>query len=168
MTGYGHASAPVDRGPPGTRVTVEIRATNHRGFDLKIRSDEPDAYCDAEITRALRNVVERGAVTVGVHGDRPVGGGLDVDRIRDTHAALDRIRREVGLVNRSNLAPQGVSIDRPWSLGYTASRGGSSSSRVRGRACPCSSNGPARARASSRPGCPLHHFQTSRRSSSPR
>jgi uncharacterized protein (TIGR00255 family) len=97
MTGYGRAATAVDRGPPGTRVTVEIRSTNHRGFDAKIRSDEPDAYCDAEMTRALRAVVERGAVTVGIHGERPGSGGLDVDRIRDTLAALERIRREAAL-----------------------------------------------------------------------
>jgi uncharacterized protein (TIGR00255 family) len=108
MTGYGRGSTAVDRGSSGTRLTVEIRSTNHRGFDAKIRSDEPDAYCDAEITRALRAVVERGAVTVGIHGERPAGGGLDLDRIRDTHTVLERIRREAGLEAPVDLATVGA------------------------------------------------------------
>ncbi len=48
MTGFGRGS--VDAGE--RRLRVEVRSVNHRGLDLKIRSSDPDAYCDAEIGRA--------------------------------------------------------------------------------------------------------------------
>ena len=76
---------------------MEIRSVNHRGFDLKIRSGEPDAYCDAAITREVRAAVERGTVSVVIRDERPAAGGLDVDRIRETWVVLDRVRREAGL-----------------------------------------------------------------------
>ena len=104
MTGYGHATADLDRGRSGVRLAIEIRSVNHRGFDLKIRSGEPDAYCDQELTREVRAVVERGTVTVGIRDERAVSGSLDVDQIRETWAALERIRREVGLVAPVDLA----------------------------------------------------------------
>jgi uncharacterized protein (TIGR00255 family) len=104
MTGYGRAAVDADLSSTSFRLTIEIRSVNHRGFDLKIRSDEPDAYCDVEITQAVRAVVERGTVTVAVRTERPGGGVLDVDRIREMHGALERIRREAGLTVPVDLA----------------------------------------------------------------
>ena len=60
MTGFGRGSALVG----DKRIRIEIRSVNHRGLDLKIRAREPDATVDAEITRAVRAAVERGAITV--------------------------------------------------------------------------------------------------------
>ena len=69
MTGFGRASADVgDR-----RLRVEIRAVNHRGLDLKIRSPEPDAFCEAEIARAVRATVERGAIMVHIRDESRAG-----------------------------------------------------------------------------------------------
>lgn len=99
MTGYGRSVAEdkdKDTGNAG-RWAVEIRSVNHRGFDLKIRSDESDAFCDGEITRLVRAAVERGTVSVSVRRDRPAGRVLDVDRIRRTYATLERIRQDVGM-----------------------------------------------------------------------
>lgn len=104
MTGYGRGAAVVDGAGSSIRMAVEVRSVNHRGFDLKIRSDRSDAFCDAEITRAVRAVVDRGTVTIGIRDERPAGGALDVDRIRQTHAALDRLRREAGLPEPVDLA----------------------------------------------------------------
>lgn len=104
MTGYGRATADGDRGGISIRLAVEMRSVNHRGFDLKVRSDHPDAYCDAEIARAIRAVVDRGTVSVGIRDERSTSGGLDVGLIRQTHAALDAIRRQVGLLDPVDLA----------------------------------------------------------------
>jgi uncharacterized protein (TIGR00255 family) len=94
MTGFGRALAEVgDR-----RLRVEIRSVNHRGLDLKIRSQEPDAYCDAEIGRAVRAAVDRGAVTVHIREESSAAAdGIDEPRVRLVHRALDKLRGELGL-----------------------------------------------------------------------
>ncbi|MEO5767314.1 MAG: YicC/YloC family endoribonuclease [Polyangia bacterium] len=104
MTGYGRSSADIEGGRSAVRLAVEIRSVNHRGFDLKLRSDEPDAYCDAEITRLLRASVERGSVSVTVRNDRPAGAALDLTRIKATYQSLDRMRRESGISTPVDLA----------------------------------------------------------------
>lgn len=104
MTGYGRATVDVARGASSIRVAVEMRSVNHRGFDVKIRTDEPDAYCDVEIARVVHAAVERGAVTVAIRDERPSVGLLDVERIRETRAALERLRAEAGLTAPVDLA----------------------------------------------------------------
>lgn len=104
MTGYGRSSADIEGGRSAVRLAVEIRSVNHRGFDLKLRSDEPDAYCDAEITRLLRASVERGSISVTVRNDRPAGAALDLTRIKATYQSLDRMRRESGISTPVDLA----------------------------------------------------------------
>jgi uncharacterized protein (TIGR00255 family) len=92
MTGFGRAS--VEAGD--RRLRVEIRSVNHRGLDLKVRGTESDAYCGAEIGRAVRAAVERGAVTVHLR-DESAGGlaGIDEGRVRAGYAALERLRQEL-------------------------------------------------------------------------
>lgn len=92
MTGFGRGSA--DAGE--RRLRVEIRSVNHRGLDLKIRSSEPDAYCDAEIARAVRAAVERGAVIVQIRDESAAGSaGIDEPRVRALHGVLERLRQEL-------------------------------------------------------------------------
>jgi uncharacterized protein (TIGR00255 family) len=92
MTGFGRAS--VEAGDK--RLRVEIRSVNHRGLDLKIRTREPDAFCDAEIGRAVRATVERGAVTVFIRDESSAGSaGVDEARVRAVHAVLERLRQEL-------------------------------------------------------------------------
>jgi uncharacterized protein (TIGR00255 family) len=92
MTGFGRAS--VEAGE--RRLRVEIRSVNHRGLDLKIRGTEADAYVGAEIGRAVRAAVERGAVTVQVRDESAAGpAGVDEARIRSTHAVLEQLRQEL-------------------------------------------------------------------------
>jgi uncharacterized protein (TIGR00255 family) len=93
MTGFGRASADVgDR-----RLRVEIRSVNHRGLDLKIRTPEPDAYCDAEIAKAIRTAIERGAITVQIRFESANNGpaGIDEERVRAVHGALELLRQEL-------------------------------------------------------------------------
>ena len=94
MTGFGQATADAgDR-----RLRIEIRSVNHRGLDLKIRTQDPDAFCDAEMARAVRAAVERGSVTVYVRQE-PAGGaaGIDEGRARDVYRALERLRQDLGI-----------------------------------------------------------------------
>jgi uncharacterized protein (TIGR00255 family) len=92
MTGFGRAS--VEAGE--RRLRVEVRAVNHRGLDLKIRGLEADAYVGAEIGRAVRAAVERGAVTVHVRDELAAGtSGVDEARVRSTHAVLEQLRQQL-------------------------------------------------------------------------
>ena len=92
MTGFGRAS--VEAGE--RRLRVEIRSVNHRGLDLKIRGTESDAYCGAEIGRAVRAAVERGAVTVNVRDESAAGpGGVDEAQVSAAFAELERLRQEL-------------------------------------------------------------------------
>jgi len=101
MTGFGRGSA--DAGE--RRLRVEIRSVNHRGLDLKIRSHDPDAYCDAEISRAVRAAVERGSVIVNVRDESAeASSGVDEARVRDVYTVLERLRQE-------------LEIDEPVTLG---------------------------------------------------
>jgi len=94
MTGFGRAS--VEAGE--RRLRVEIRSVNHRGLDLKIRGAEADAYCGAEIGRAVRTVVERGALTVLVRDESSdASSGVDQARVRATYTVLEQLRQEMGI-----------------------------------------------------------------------
>src|SRR5689334_17277914 len=106
MTGYGRATsaAPQSPGTGAPRFVIELRSVNHRGFDIKIRSDRPDGFCDGEIARAVRAAVERGTVTVAVREERPTATGLDPERIRSTYRVLERLRGELGLPAPVDLA----------------------------------------------------------------
>jgi uncharacterized protein (TIGR00255 family) len=105
MTGFGRKVADIDReGQLALRLVVEIRSVNHRGFDLKIRAPEPDPTLEIELTRLVREAVERGAVTVAIRDDRPAHAFLDVDRVRDMHTALERIRLEARVTAPVDLA----------------------------------------------------------------
>ncbi|HEX3697375.1 MAG TPA: YicC/YloC family endoribonuclease [Polyangia bacterium] len=100
MTGFGGGTAEVG----GRRFHVEIRSVNHRGLDLKIRTREPDATCDAEIARAVRAAVERGAVTVHLRDDNtPTNEGIDAARAKTTYRELQRLRDDLNITAAINL-----------------------------------------------------------------
>jgi uncharacterized protein (TIGR00255 family) len=105
MTGFGRASA--DAGE--RRLRVEIRSVNHRGLDLKIRGSEPDAFCDAEIARAVRAAVERGAVTVHVRDESAASSaGVDGARVREVFQVLELLRQELEIEEPVTLATVGA------------------------------------------------------------
>jgi uncharacterized protein (TIGR00255 family) len=108
MTGFGRASAEAgDR-----RLRVEIRSVNHRGLDLKVRGSELDAFCDAEVGRAVRAAVERGAVTVHIREELSAGSaGIDEARVRSVYAALERLRQELEIEEPIGLATTAAFMD---------------------------------------------------------
>jgi uncharacterized protein (TIGR00255 family) len=96
MTGFGRAT--IDDGDGRGRLRVEIRSVNHRGLDLKVRAPQPDAFCEAEIGRAVRAAVERGSVTVHIREEAAAArGGIDESRVRHVHGVLERLRGELGM-----------------------------------------------------------------------
>jgi uncharacterized protein (TIGR00255 family) len=96
MTGFGRAT--IDDGDGRGRLRVEIRSVNHRGLDLKVRAPQPDAFCEAEIGRAVRAAVERGSVTVHVREEAAAPrGGIDESRVRHVHGVLERLRIELDM-----------------------------------------------------------------------
>jgi uncharacterized protein (TIGR00255 family) len=100
MTGFGRAIVDVDAnvGDGRGRLRVEIRSVNHRGLDLKVRAPQPDAFCEAEIGRAVRAAVERGSVTVHIREEASAPrGGIDESRVRHVHGVLERLRGELGM-----------------------------------------------------------------------
>ncbi|MDB4981674.1 MAG: hypothetical protein JWM82_2426 [Myxococcales bacterium] len=104
MTGFGRATVDTD-GPGRARLRVEIRSVNHRGLDLKVRAPQPDAFCEAEIGRAVRAAVERGSVTVHIREESaPSRGGLDEARLRQVYASLEKVRGELGIAEPVGLA----------------------------------------------------------------
>jgi uncharacterized protein (TIGR00255 family) len=105
MTGFGRGSA--DAGE--RRLRVEIRSVNHRGLDLKIRSGEADAYCDAEIARAVRGAVERGAVTVVIRDESAAASaGIDEARVRAVFGVLEQLRQELEIEEPVTLTTVGA------------------------------------------------------------
>lgn len=93
MTGFGRAPASV-----GTRrIVVEVRSVNHRGCDVKVRGQDIDAACEVEIVRAVRTVVHRGAVQVGIRDESAAGALIDAGRIAAVYAALETVRKQLGV-----------------------------------------------------------------------
>ena len=105
MTGFGRGSA--DAGE--RRLRVEIRSVNHRGLDLKIRSGESDAFCDSEIARSVRAVVERGAVTVQIRDESAAASaGIDAARVRALYGVLEQLRQELKIAEPVTLGTVGA------------------------------------------------------------
>jgi len=108
MTGFGRASAMV-----GARtVSVEIRSLNHRGLDVKVRSHDVRlaAEVETEVLRVVRQRLTRGSVAVSVSDETTDGPGTSVDltRVRQLHAALEGLRKELGLDGPVDLATVGA------------------------------------------------------------
>jgi uncharacterized protein (TIGR00255 family) len=102
MTGHGRGIGEA----AGRRLTVEVRAVNHRFLEVKIRPPV-DPRVEEAIGQALRRRAERGSFAVAVRDEAAAGrGGLrvDVDAGRAAHAALDELRRALGIVEPVALA----------------------------------------------------------------
>src|SRR6185503_14278612 len=93
MTGFGRGVA--EHG--GVRATVDVRAVNHRFIDLKLRVAVAPALEEA-ITARIRAAVERGAITLSLHLDRPRAAGIvRLDAARAVHAELTALADELGI-----------------------------------------------------------------------
>ncbi len=94
MTGYGRGRA--EQG--GWRVTAEIRSVNHRFMDLKLRGSSLHPSVEERASRAVRDRVERGAITVTLRVDRgaaAVAVQVDVAAARRMYVELSRLAEAV-------------------------------------------------------------------------
>ncbi len=102
MTGFGTGEAPLpaaekSASPKNGKLTVEIRAVNHRFLDVRVRapSQLPDL---ANIVEVLaRERLTRGRFDVNVRVDSSVLGAMviDRDRARSVFRALEELRDEL-------------------------------------------------------------------------
>lgn len=96
MTGQGRGSAERD----GIRVTVELRAVNHRFLDLKVRTIGHEGRLDEALMAAIRRHAERGSFNVTVRREAESGRGsvarVDPAAARQAYAALAELRAILG------------------------------------------------------------------------
>jgi uncharacterized protein (TIGR00255 family) len=93
MTGFGVGEAPLGRG----RLVVELRATNHRFLDVRVRLPHALADLAAFAEATLRERLSRGRFDLSAHLDGaalqpPV---LDKERARAAFKALTELRDEL-------------------------------------------------------------------------
>jgi uncharacterized protein (TIGR00255 family) len=109
MTGFGRARASLGQ----RNVVVEIRSLNQRGLDLKLRSADLQVApeVEIEILRKVRQCLVRGSVTVTLRdepSDSQGGRVLDLSRVRQMHAALEELRKEIALPGPVDLETVGT------------------------------------------------------------
>jgi uncharacterized protein (TIGR00255 family) len=104
MTGFGVGVCELG----GRRLIVEIRAVNHRFFDLKLRLPWSDAAAEAQLAAAVRRRVDRGALTLQVRDESGAAAApsvrVNVPLARQFHTALEELRRELALSEPVTLA----------------------------------------------------------------
>ena len=92
MTGHGHAEAPLGAG----RVSIEIRAVNHRYLDARVRLPLEIAEHTALVEERVRRSLRRGRLEVlGRFDGDVVPVELDVARARAAFAQLCALRDEL-------------------------------------------------------------------------
>lgn len=115
MTGFGAATS----NEGDLAVRVEVRSVNHRHLQVKTRLPAEHATLEPELEAVVREHLERGAVTIGVHIERSAGATpARVDR-----EAARRYRDEItALARELDLEPD-VSIETLLSMpGVIATR----------------------------------------------
>ena len=119
MTGFGRAEAQL-----GTRrVVAEVRSVNHRFLELKVRLGRDDGELEAELTKAVRGRLERGAVTLTLReevdeGDAPAEALVDEGRAR---AWMDTLRRLGAAIGAEGAPTLGLVCAQPGVLRARAS-----------------------------------------------
>ncbi len=96
MTGFGTASGTVG----ALRVSVEIRAVNHRFFNPSIKLPGGMARCEGDVRELLRKRFSRGHVSVSARVDREADRAVAIDEQRAA-AYIQQLR---GLKERWGLA----------------------------------------------------------------
>jgi uncharacterized protein (TIGR00255 family) len=98
MTGYGVGEAPIDSAAePSGKLTVEIRAVNHRYLDVRVRapSQLPDLANAVELL--ARERLSRGRFDISVRVEGSALGAVTIDRARarSVFASLKSLRDEL-------------------------------------------------------------------------
>ena len=103
MTGFGAADAKV----PGGRLSVEVKSVNHRYLDVTVKGPREYVALEPRILEAVRGRMRRGKVDVFVSRSvdlaDPSAVKANVDLAKGYRAALESIRRELGLTGEVTL-----------------------------------------------------------------
>lgn len=104
MTGFGAADGAVS----GGRLTVEIRAVNHRHFNVQFKLPSPLQAVEQLLKERLRARIERGHVTVTARwldaAPRAATVRVDLERARAVLDAVAQLRRALQLPGEIDLA----------------------------------------------------------------
>src|SRR5438552_4056200 len=95
MTGFGAAEGEVG----GSRVSVEIRAVNHRFFNPSVKLPSELARWEADVRETLRKSIARGHVTLTARVERNETGAAHIDepRFADYVTQLRALQQRFGL-----------------------------------------------------------------------
>src|SRR5688572_14386959 len=103
MTGFGAAA--VEKG--GLALRAEVRAVNHRYLQVKLRLPSELAFLEPEVERAVRQKVERGALSLSVSATGTAAlraPQVDAAAARAYKQKLEKLARELDLEPRVDLA----------------------------------------------------------------
>jgi len=93
MTGFGRSTGETLIG----RVTVEVRALNHRHLEVTVRTPRSCIHLDPEIRNLVRGRLSRGKVEIFVTlEDKPPEFKVDTDRALEVAKALEEVAGAVG------------------------------------------------------------------------
>jgi uncharacterized protein (TIGR00255 family) len=98
MTGYGEAQ----RDTPAGHLRLELKSVNHRFFNSSVKTPPGFDRFERDLGEVLRRRITRGHVTLYLGLDRRTAENgsavrVDLDRAREYKAALEEMRRELGL-----------------------------------------------------------------------
>ena len=104
MTGYGSAEGAV----LGGRLSIEIRSVNHRYFNPQLKLPAELAGAEAQLRERLRQLLDRGHVTVGARWvEAPASEAtvtVDLARARQVLAAARELKQRLKLKGSLDLA----------------------------------------------------------------
>ncbi len=104
MTGFGSAEGKVR----GGRLRIDIRTVNHRYYNPQLRLPFEVAGAEQQIRERLRQLLDRGHVSVSARWlEPPQGEGtvlVDVARARQVVAALKELKKKLRLKGEPDLA----------------------------------------------------------------
>jgi len=103
MTGFGAAAV----GAEGVIARVELRSTNHRHLQIKLRLPHDFAQLEAELEGRLRKRFSRGSMTAHLSVERPPrADAVQVDRelARRYHTLMQELAGDLGLDSAPSVA----------------------------------------------------------------
>jgi uncharacterized protein (TIGR00255 family) len=81
------------------RVTVDVRAVNHRFLDLKVRGAQIAPMIEEAVAVRVRSAIERGAVAVSIHVSSEAGAAgtrIDLEAAERAHRSLSQLAARLG------------------------------------------------------------------------
>lgn len=104
MTGFGRAEAEME----GRKVTIELKAVNHRFLDINIRMPRTLGFAEEGIRKTIKNRLSRGRVDVFVNysalGDEAKTATADIGLIRSYIDAARYAAKETGVIDDLQLS----------------------------------------------------------------